>query len=119
RGGAAGGFMAYRLACHMADRIAAMASVAGSMWWDDCQPARPIPILEMHGTADANVPYEEGRSTYHGQRMPSVMSVFQRWAAFDACPDQPVVTQTGITKTSLWRGCGGGGGGGGGTRHRG
>lgn len=107
-GASAGAFMAYRLGCDMADRIAAVASVAGSMWWDDCQPARPISILEMHGTTDANVPYDGGGSSYHGQTVPSVMSVVQRWAALDACPGQPVVTQSGITKTSSWKGCGGG-----------
>jgi len=107
-GVSAGGIMAYRFACDMADRIAAVAVVTGSMWWDDCQPARPISILEMHDTLDANLPYDGGRSTAHGQVVPSVVSVFQRWAALDACPGQPVVTQTGITKTSLWKGCGSG-----------
>jgi polyhydroxybutyrate depolymerase len=107
-GVSAGGIMAYRVACDMADRIAAVASVAGSMYWDDCQPARPISILEMHGTLDANLPYDGGRSTYHGQRLPSVASVVQRWVGLDACPGQPVLTQAGITQTSSWNGCGGG-----------
>jgi polyhydroxybutyrate depolymerase len=107
-GVSAGGIMAYRVACDMADRIAAVASVAGSMWWDDCKPARPISILEMHGTLDANLPYDGGRSTYHGQTLPPVMSVVQRWVGFDACPGQPAVSQTGITKTSSWTGCDGG-----------
>src|ERR1700726_1818960 len=53
-GASAGAFMAYRLACDLANRIAAVASVTGSMWWDDCQPAQPISILEMHGTADTH-----------------------------------------------------------------
>ena len=104
----AGGFMAYRLACDLANRIAAVASVAGSMWWDDCQPARPIPILEMHGTSDANVPYDGGGSTYHGQAMPPVMTVIHRWVAYDGCTGAPVPSLAGITTTSLWNRCGGG-----------
>ena len=53
-----GGFMAYQLACALSDRIAAIASVAGSMSRDQyryCQPDRPIPMLEIHGTEDRSV----------------------------------------------------------------
>jgi polyhydroxybutyrate depolymerase len=56
-----GGFMSYRLACEFNDRIAAVASVTGSMvpaYIDDCTPGRSVPVLEIHGTADATVPYE-------------------------------------------------------------
>ncbi len=55
-----GGFMAYTLACDMSDRIAAIASVTGGMSassLDECLPLRPVPILEIHGTADEVVPY--------------------------------------------------------------
>lgn len=55
-----GGFMSYRLACELSDRIAAIASVTGAMplaMLDNCASARKIPILEIHGTADAVVPY--------------------------------------------------------------
>jgi polyhydroxybutyrate depolymerase len=103
-GASAGGFMAYRLACDLADRFAAVASMTGSMWWDDCQPARPISILEMHGTSDLSVPMEGG--SYHGSaRMPSTMAVIQRWLTFDGFVGNPVLSQTGITKTSLWKNC--------------
>ena len=104
----AGGFMAYRLACDLANRIAAVASVAAGMWWDDCQPARPIPILEMHGTSDANVPYDGGPSTYHGHSLPPVMTMIQRWVAYDGCTGGPVPSLAGITKSSLWNRCNGG-----------
>jgi polyhydroxybutyrate depolymerase len=107
-GASSGAFMAYRLACDLANRIAAVAAVTGSMWWDDCNPARPIPILEMHGTADTHVPYQGGRSTYHGMTMPSVTAVIQRWITLDGCVGEPVLSQAGITKTSLWKRCNGG-----------
>ena len=45
-----GAMMAHRLACQLSDRIAAIASVAGALRIDDCSPARPVSILEMHGT---------------------------------------------------------------------
>lgn len=54
-----GGFMSNRLACELNDRIAAIASVAGTIGLGiDCQPARAIPVCHFHGTADATVAYE-------------------------------------------------------------
>lgn len=55
-----GGFMSYRLACELNQRIAAIASVTGSMVPSNlasCQPSKPVPVMEIHGTADLVVPY--------------------------------------------------------------
>ncbi|MDX2135015.1 MAG: PHB depolymerase family esterase [Saprospiraceae bacterium] len=55
-----GGFMSYRLACELNDRIAAVASVTGSMvpaYRPQCNPGRPVAVMEIHGTADPVVPY--------------------------------------------------------------
>ncbi len=55
-----GGFMSYRLACELEDKIAAVASVTGSMTDSMvyyCQHNRPVAVMEMHGTADNTVPY--------------------------------------------------------------
>jgi polyhydroxybutyrate depolymerase len=55
-----GGFFSYWLACNLADRIAAVASVTGSFspaMLEDCNPSRQVPIMEVHGTADPIVPY--------------------------------------------------------------
>ena len=56
-----GGFMSYTLACSLSDRIAAIASVTGSMTTigiQNCDPGRQIPVMEFHGTADDVVPYD-------------------------------------------------------------
>lgn len=56
-----GGYMSFLLACQLSDKIAAVASVTGSMTpetYSDCNPMRPIPILQMHGTRDEVVPYQ-------------------------------------------------------------
>ena len=53
-----GGFMCYQLACALSDRIAAIASVSGSMSVDQeryCFPDRSVSILEIHGTQDRSV----------------------------------------------------------------
>jgi polyhydroxybutyrate depolymerase len=55
-----GGFMSFRLACDLESRIAAVASVTGTMTSlqaNNCNLARPVPVLQIHGTADATVPY--------------------------------------------------------------
>lgn len=57
-----GGFMSYRLACELEDRIAAMASVTGLLDPNlNCNPNRPMPIMQIHGTADLTVAYDGGR----------------------------------------------------------
>jgi len=36
------------------------------------------------------------------------MTVVQRWLTLDGCVGNPLLSQTGITKTSLWKNCSGG-----------
>jgi len=55
-----GGSMTYRIACAMADRIAAVAVVSGYLIGDDCHPARPISLLHFHGLADPLVTFDAG-----------------------------------------------------------
>ncbi|MDX2092095.1 MAG: hypothetical protein SFX73_29795 [Kofleriaceae bacterium] len=54
--------MAYRLACERADALSAIVSLAGlaSSNPAGCTPSQPVPVLHMHGTADAVVPYTAG-----------------------------------------------------------
>ncbi len=77
-----GGFQSYRLACELSNRIVAIASVTGSMSsyvYSNCNPSRPVPVLEIHGTADATVPYA-------GQAgMESIDQVIQFWQEHNAC----------------------------------
>ena len=58
-----GGIMSYHLACALNDRIAAIASMSGTMASDDiasCVPAYKTPVMHLHGTADGTVPYDSG-----------------------------------------------------------
>lgn len=78
-----GGFMSYQLACELSDRIAAIASVTGSMstnWFNSCSPNHQMPIMEIHGTADGNVPYAT---------IPSIMDF---WTNFNNCNNTPIIT---------------------------
>lgn len=53
-----GGFMTNRMACEKGNKIAAVASVAGTIGASlTCNPIRPIPVCHFHGTADSTVYY--------------------------------------------------------------
>lgn len=56
-----GGLYAQRVACEMADRVAAVAVVAATMSVPlslTCAPAEPVSMLVLHGTADTVLPYQ-------------------------------------------------------------
>ncbi|HRN95242.1 MAG: T9SS type A sorting domain-containing protein [Chitinophagales bacterium] len=58
-----GGFMSYSLACHLSNKIAAIASVTGSLSaWDlqHCAIEHKMPVMQIHGTADPIVNYQTG-----------------------------------------------------------
>ncbi|HEX3541288.1 MAG TPA: PHB depolymerase family esterase [Acidimicrobiales bacterium] len=107
-GVSAGAMMAYRLGCQDADRIAGVGSVAGAMLLDACQPARPVSVIEIHGTADPLVPYNGGAVSPPGvatQPVPATTGLVQHWAGLDTCPD-PATTQTQPpVTTTTWSGC--------------
>jgi len=55
-----GGFFSLLLACQLSNKIAAVASVGGSMTPETflgCNAQHPTPVLFIHGTADGEVPY--------------------------------------------------------------
>jgi polyhydroxybutyrate depolymerase len=53
-----GGFMSNRLACELNNRIAAIASVAGTIGGTlTCTPGESIPTCHFHGTSDTQVGY--------------------------------------------------------------
>jgi polyhydroxybutyrate depolymerase len=57
-----GAMMSHRLACELSNRITAIASSAGSLMVTSgaCNPARKIPVMEMHSMDDYNVPWNGG-----------------------------------------------------------
>ena len=52
-----GGYLSYRLACEAADVFTATAPGAGGIDGIACRPARPISVLDIHGTDDRFVAY--------------------------------------------------------------
>ncbi len=58
-----GAMMAYRLACEIPDKIAAVIAVSGTLAIDNCDAAKNIPVLHIHGDQDENVPFEGGQGS--------------------------------------------------------
>ena len=87
-----GGMLAYRLACEMADQFAAIAPVGGTLTYAQCQPARPVALLHIHGSNDQSVPFEGGRGAYSARmaRYPSVLQNLDRWRQRNQCDAKPV-----------------------------
>jgi len=103
-----GGMMAHRIACEMADRVAAVAPVAGSLLVG-CAPSRPIGVMHFHGTADPLVPYDGWFPGIPLQAFPSVPEVLAGWRARDGCGPAPVeFLRAGDSHCERWSGCRGG-----------
>lgn len=78
-----GGAMAHRLAMELADRLAAVAAVAGGNQFaaaEGRRPEQPVPVLQMHGTRDPVWPYAGGEVMMVG-RMAPIPETVEQWAA--------------------------------------
>ncbi len=84
-----GGFMSYHLACELSERIAAIASVTGTMNVNQpatCSPSHPMPVMEIHGTADATVPYT-GNILFG-----TTPAAVAYWVNYNNCEPTPSIT---------------------------
>ncbi|MGH9301332.1 MAG: alpha/beta hydrolase family esterase [Acidimicrobiales bacterium] len=108
-GASNGAIMAYWFACNEAGMVAGVGSVAGAMPTAACHPSRPVPVLEIHGTADPSLPFNGGKVEPPGAAAsnlaPSTISVMRRWASLDGCPTKPAVKASGVVSTSTWAPC--------------
>ena len=89
-----GAIMSYRLACELADRIVAIGVQAGSLEIDACHPSHPVSVLEIHGTADTNIPIDGGRGTSGISQVdfnPPGDAV-QAFVGANGCPAPPAVS---------------------------
>ena len=84
-----GGFMSFLLACQLSEKIAAVASVTGSMTqdtFDDCNAQRPTPVLQIHGTEDDVV-------LYNGNTLSiPIPDVISYWVDHNNCDTTPTTT---------------------------
>jgi polyhydroxybutyrate depolymerase len=88
-GFSAGGFMSYRLACELNDRIAAIADVAGTMltyFAYQCTSNDPTPALIIHGTDDSIIKYN-GDPDWD-----SIPNVVNYWTNLNGCNEADTVS---------------------------
>jgi polyhydroxybutyrate depolymerase len=86
-----GGHMAYRLACELSQKIAAVAPVAANVVQNivaSCDPKRPVPVLQLHGTEDPFGPYLGGEVNGGGFTLSAEASV-AFWASRNGCLAEP------------------------------
>jgi polyhydroxybutyrate depolymerase len=116
-----GAAMSHRVGCELSSRITAIAPVGGTNQFSttaDCDFERPVPVLQIHGTADPCWTYDESAEACIGDDGKPKMGVkksTEEWAARNGCELEPVETlvpdtvDDGTTTTKLsWTGCEGG-----------
>jgi polyhydroxybutyrate depolymerase len=84
-----GAFFSYYLACYLSDQIAGVGSVSGTMLeesYQQGQPTRPVPMINLHGTADFVVPYAGGEG------LVSIPNVVNFWIAENGAESTPSTT---------------------------
>lgn len=108
-----GGFMSHLLACKLSTVFAAVAPVSGVLGIDPktCLPERPIPVLDIHGTADPVVPYDGGPAL---KLLPpiqfrSVDTTVNFWRSANSCLGAPTIDMAkGDAACVRWGDCQGG-----------
>jgi polyhydroxybutyrate depolymerase len=109
-----GAGMVSSMACVYADRIAAVAPVAGAIELEGCEPSEEVPMVSFHGTADPFLRYEGGlgpaglalpapdgsNRTFAELGVtgilvegPSRPAILAAWADTNGCDDKPSVTK--------------------------
>lgn len=86
-----GGYFSFVLACELSDKIAAIGSVTGLMFksvLDNCTPKNPVPVIQIHGTEDSVVDYN------------NVENVINFWNTHNKTNSTPVVSQIPDTDTT-------------------
>jgi polyhydroxybutyrate depolymerase len=96
-----GGFMSYTLACQLSERIAAIASVTGTMVTPNlnaCNCQHPMPVMQIHGTMDPTVPYNG-----NAQGFVAVEDLVDYWVDFNNC--NPTAVETAVPDIDMTDAC--------------
>jgi len=101
-----GAMMAYRLACELPHRIAAIAPVAGSLNYDGPAPKEAVSVIHFHGTADQHAPYEggTGTKTLYPRIDRPVRETIQLWVQYNGCSAVPQVEKKGPVTREVYSG---------------
>ena len=80
-----GGYMTFRVACDLGDRLASAMSIAGGMWLDDtkCPAPGQLSMVVVHSTNDDDVAYNG--STQGDRQYKGALESTEFWANRNAC----------------------------------
>lgn len=86
-----GGGMSVVLGCLLGERISAIGSVSGAFVYplEECDPARPVPMIAFHGTVDPVVPYVGGPSRDFQYPFPDIPDWMKQRALLNGCDPDP------------------------------
>ena len=98
-----GSAMTFILACAPDAKIAAFGGVGATFYRPVCSKSAPAPIIYFHGTQDAIVPINGGK-TPGGQIEPTIDSL-EGWARHNACGEEATETTNNDVTTYNWTGC--------------
>jgi polyhydroxybutyrate depolymerase len=99
-----GAMMAYRLACEIPHRIAAIASVAGTMVYSGLCDASGIPLLHIHSRLDGRVPFNGGEGVA-GNYFPAAMQGVNQWRELNGCSAEADIRQFDLYSVGHYQNC--------------
>jgi polyhydroxybutyrate depolymerase len=105
-----GAMLAFRVACELSGKVVAIGVQAGTLLSEPCRPPHPVSVLEIHGTADENVPIDGGSGSkgLSGVEFPAPRAALEMLAAANRCPSQPTSSPDGQNRDVsylVWRPC--------------
>ena len=95
-----GGYMSHTLASALGNKIAAIASVTGSMFYSQFYSwniSRAVPVMQISGTADATVPYAGDVNSL------PIDTLVKYWASINNC--NPTAVMTSVPNVNIADGC--------------
>jgi polyhydroxybutyrate depolymerase len=108
-----GAMLGERLACQLSKQVVAIAVQSGTLVTNQCTPAEPVAVLEIHGTADQNVPINGGVGTkgLNKEDYPPPVDALTTLAAQDGCPKTSTTRAdpaNAAVNFEIWQPCKGG-----------
>jgi polyhydroxybutyrate depolymerase len=105
-----GALLTELLGCRLASSISLIVPVEGQLPASvspGCSPARPISVFEVHGTADATIPYGGGHfdGVGGGTTVLSATASVLRWATLDNCAAKTTSTSSGNSVLTHYHSC--------------
>jgi polyhydroxybutyrate depolymerase len=105
-----GAILAERLVCEDSEQIVAIGVQAGALMVDGCPMSHHVSVLEIHGTADQNIPINGGMGSRSLTQIdfPPPVDALETFAGYDGCGSVPN-TSTDPSNPAIhlesWRSC--------------